>query len=687
MKDNFNIFKTSAFEVKLAKDQAPIIKKDLSSGLIKIGKKNDYPTYLLFLYNNHPEHGGIVRGKAKYITGLDIKPKSGNQLAYDFLKKANPKESWLQVRRKTDKDKVIFGGFYLKIHTNALGIPVWAEHINWASVRKLEDGRFVICDDFKNYQTAKKTFLPAFCEGRIGTSVYEWKSYTPVENEVQSTYPQTEYTSGILDIDTDIRVGTYFNSIVKNNFSAGTIITVFNGETDPKRKEEIVKRIKGEYEGEDEAGKTTVVFVGKDGKPTEVTRLNANDLDKQYKEVNLRNIQKIVAAHNVPAELFKIRLQTNSLINNQQLAEMHELFINEYALPEQAAFNDVVAYFYKLRTGNVEEFETEQIKLIGNQLPLDNQNVINALNQKDPNIFINYIIDKYNLEIPKTEVSSLPKTQANANESITNLSGRQFQNLMRIVNKYEKGLINKDAALMMLKSGFKLTDDEALTFLNAVDDNQKDIEMEVKQSADKEHLFFEVLAKYKHKRVNDIILDEYEVKNKTFQLAEGEPTDDIKNSILEQLKGNPFATPEDLSKQLDIPLDVIKLALDWLLVKKLIEANEGVGFTPTEKAMDLEGGNTVEIYTEYTYELRPDAPRTNGGKLIKSRDFCKKLMSQFGDSEDAITYEAITKMRNEFGDNVWDFRGGFYTNGNTGETTPWCRHYWKATVKARKKNK
>ena len=27
--------------------------------------------------------------------------------------------------------------------------------------------------------------------------------------------------------------------------------------------------------------------------------------------------------------------------------------------------------------------------------------------------------------------------------------------------------------------------------------------------------------------------------------------------------------------------------------------------------------------------------------------------------------------------NIWDYAGGFTTNPDTGEVTPWCRHYWE----------
>ena len=52
----------------------------------------------------------------------------------------------------------------------------------------------------------------------------------------------------------------------------------------------------------------------------------------------------------------------------------------------------------------------------------------------------------------------------------------------------------------------------------------------------------------------------------------------------------------------------------------------------------------------------------------------------------AWTFEKIDSMNNEFGLNVWSYRGGFYTNSDTGETTPFCRHVWAAkTIRIIKK--
>ena len=46
-----------------------------------------------------------------------------------------------------------------------------------------------------------------------------------------------------------------------------------------------------------------------------------------------------------------------------------------------------------------------------------------------------------------------------------------------------------------------------------------------------------------------------------------------------------------------------------------------------------------------------------------------------GGKKVGLSYDMIDNISNEFGESAWDYRGGWYNDGN--ETTPWCRHVWE----------
>lgn len=673
---------TDIFTIKLATNQAPVYSIDKNRGIVKYGAKNDYPNYLLWLQNNHAEHGQIVRGKAAYVTGLSIKPTKEDTAAEEFLKRANPFESWHQVNEKKDLDRANFGGYYLKVESGIDGRPLNWFHIPYATVRISEDGEtFQVCDNWKTSWNHHIEVYPKFKEGFSGTSIYYYKDYTPAENKIDSTYAKPEFMSCTLDIDTDIRVGSFFNNYIKNNFSSGTMVIIPNGETDPVKQKNIVDRLKNEHTGEDKAGNVVVVFAPKDGtKDTQVLSLNANNLDKQYAEVSKRDKEKIVAGHGVTGVLFKIKTDDKALFSRSEIVEAHELFINEYVKPKQKKETTQLSKWYNLKTGNTAEFEIEQINPIGLELPLDNQNVINILNSKNPDIVFEYIKDKYGIKIPeKLDASGNPvltPVQEEANDHLKNLTGRQFQGLMRIVNKYNANKITKETAIALMKSGFKVTDEEALTFLT-VPEEEPMLAQAVKQSAqDKNKRIEELFLKYCHPIQEGEVLEVIDFTKMNFaDVPLAGRINELRNGILNQLKGNPYLTEQELAKQLGVETEYVKAQIKWLNEKGLIEIGEE-SFQPTEKAMAKETEPfETEIITEYTYQKRPDV---DGAILLPtSRPDCVKWVNLT--RKNAITYEAIQKLKNEFGDSAWDFAGGFYNDN--GEITPFCRHYWEGQTK------
>jgi hypothetical protein len=78
----------------------------------------------------------------------------------------------------------------------------------------------------------------------------------------------------------------------------------------------------------------------------------------------------------------------------------------------------------------------------------------------------------------------------------------------------------------------------------------------------------------------------------------------------------------------------------------------------------------------YIYVERPNVPPAK-----QSREFCVKLLEM----DKSYSREDINAMENEFGTNVFQYRGGDYTNPITKETTPYCRHIWKQQIVTRKK--
>jgi hypothetical protein len=688
--------------IKMDVNQLPTYKIDTSGEFVKWGKDNNFPKELLNSYNNHPEHAAILKGKARYLSGLKIVPSQDLPQVQQFLAKANRFDSWYELRKKCDSDKAIYGGFACQVTTNLIGQPIEFYHLDMGKIRLSADNCGVwYSEDWtaKSYHL-KKTYFPFYKDGFIGASIYYSKDFTPSLNELDGLYPSPDYSSVLLDINTDIEISNFFHSLVKNGFSAGHIITFFSGKLTPEVKEDIKERFQEKHQGTQNAGKVVLSFTNPDGKGAEVVNVTPTGLADQYEALNKRNQQKIITGHNVPGVLFKIKTE-GTLGDRNELDLAHELFINEYAKIEQVAFNKFIDKMFKLKTGLDITFEVEQVQPIGKELPLENQNVINALNARDPNIVTNYIIEKYGLKIEAAEIglptATVIQEEIQVNEHLKNLTGRQRQNLFNIANKLKKGDYTADQALIMIKTGFGLSDADALTFLGIAQDEMNNEVVKVQQSNERANLFLEWVRKNKIPiNAEDEIIDvEYvNFKDSTevlkFELSKQKlytanrfalSITDLRNGILNQLKGNPFAKPEELAKSLNVDKDKVTTVLEWLAAKKLIDTLGGI-FTPTEKGLDKDTeGYDTEIYTVYRYVERPDAPALK----TESRQWCIDMVNET--ELYALTYEQIEQRNNSEGEDSWNYRGGFYTNPNTGETTPWCRHIWVGETKVKRNKK
>lgn len=679
--DRNKIAKSITEKLSLRSDMQMIVEKNRILGTLEWGKRNSRPSYLVSLCDGQPQHSGIVKGKAKYIIGTNI--KASVPLADEWLKRANPKETFQDLRTKYLCDYTIYGGYTIKIIPNSMGVPLWYFHMPFGQHQISIDRKEIkFCKDWTKWREEGVECYPIWYPGCNQVSIYRVSNYKPVVKDIDGVYPALEYESGLKSIDTLKRIQNYKNSLVANNFSSGAVITLFGGKPDTHaQEEEIANRLKGEHTGDEQAGKIVVLFADPGDTPADVKQIQPSDLDKQFESVTKTETVNIFAAHNVPSDLFNYISDTAQVFDVNKIVEQNELFMNSYVIPTQKPELKMLSEFFKLRTGQEAEFEIEQFDPIGLDLPIDNPSVVTALNSIDANIIPKWINKKYKLGIVFPDsvpgVISGQPSQINqvtqVNEHLKNLTGKQTQGIMRIVRKFKSGEYSIVQASMLLKSGFGLTDAEVKDFLGS--------QSEIIQ----QRIAFAQESKWQQALITHMIDVPSEDETIEIKLAETYnplqiSVTDLRNGILNQIKGNTAITIDELAKNFNISSLEAQSNLEWLIEKKFLNSTEN-GFEPTEKAIKKDTNETqIEFYTVYTFGLRSDI--TGPVILPTTRQWCRDTYNAFKSERNAITIDAIEAMTNDFGMNAFDYRGGFYNDGT--EITPWCRHVWYAHTKSRK---
>jgi DNA-binding Lrp family transcriptional regulator len=659
--------------------QMPSFTVNKQKGYVEFGKKNDFPNQLLRLYEEHAEHAAIVGSKANYLLGEGLKAKEevNQPTAEQFLSFANRFEDWNQLNDKIKVDCELFNGFYLQVITDLTGKPKEFYHLHYANCRLSEDKNTLYFSDNFNDKKIEPQTWNKYVVGKVGVYFIHFEYYKPTPNKLAAVYPLPQYIGGIKDISTDIDISTFNNNYVANGFSAGTLITFFNGDPTPEQKREIKRRLLETHTSPEKAGSVVINYADKDGQAAQISALSVDDLDKKFEFTSKRALDKILRSHNVTnPELFGVKTE-GQLGTRVSLSESYELMINTYTKPRQNSLLRLYSDLCFLVTGQKIDFEIKQLKPIGLDLTNDadlTQDERRALKGYEP------------LTAPKVDVNGQPIV-AESNDALRGLSAAENMDLMRVIRDYTKGKLNEHLAKDRIKA-YGFTEDQANKYLgiesqqnfSAHEDLILKAFLESAEDIDEDcEILFEEDAHIHNS--SDALKLEIKHQKMYFASALEISVTDLDNAILNAIKGNPTITIEDLKKQLQVSEEKINESIARLTEKQLI-SGVSKSWTVSPKALNKETEPVVltEIKTVYRYVEKTPTPPLKG----KSREFCKRMMEK--SASKGWSFEKIDNISNEFGLSAWDYRGGYWTNADTGETTPYCRHIWKAqTIKVKKK--
>jgi DNA-binding MarR family transcriptional regulator len=163
---------------------------------------------------------------------------------------------------------------------------------------------------------------------------------------------------------------------------------------------------------------------------------------------------------------------------------------------------------------------------------------------------------------------------------------------------------------------------------------------------------------------------------------------EVQSGVLYLVEKNPFVTSQEIADYVKKDVSVVEAAIKSLEKGGLIKVSEVSrnGETAISKEITSEGKKQAkarrpiaQISRMYAYEVRLDIPDSNRVLIDTSREFCVRLIGQ----RKMFSRADIEAISQSLGYSVWQYRGGFYTNPKTGETTPYCRHRWveKAIIK------
>jgi len=662
------------FILKFAEARQPEYreKKGTYGGYMEFGYHNDYPKYLLDLYNKSAKHNAIVKGKVNYIIGNGWKSNEPDAVAEAFIKKPNQYESLADLTRKVSTDIEVFGGAYLEVIWSAAGGQLYSVgHIDYTKIRTNKDNtQFWFKNDWQDRKQEPVVINAFNSQLRQGRQILYMKEYRPG----LETYSLPGYIGALNYIESDIEVSKHVLGNAQTGFSASKMVTFPNGEPTPDEKRNIERRFSDRFTGAD--GKKLILsFVDRvDQKPI-VDDLGQSDLSKEdFANVDTLIQTNIFAGHQIVSPmLFGIKTE-GQLGGTTELQAAYEIFKNTYANDKQHFIESV---FNELATI---KGATSEIVIIPVE-PISFQLTEAALLQIAPK---EYLLEKAGIDLTKyapvdSNTGELAASPSNVNESLKNLTGRQYQQLMRVVRQFSQGKLTKQQASVMLSGGLGLSEAEINTMLGVDDDPETE-----DQFSEHEDEAVKIFEEYGEQREFFNVFRDKPVYSSFEAFVMDNSIDGASDKkILELIKKDPLIAAAVLAKAIGKEIDFIYDRLQHLqdigaIVKD--EVTQARTLTrPINEIIDEPLRTTIEV--RYSYEWKKVVPQGQRNSATHpSRPFCARLMQL----DRLYTRREIEAISSRLGYSVFDRGGGWWTRPS-GYHSPSCRHEWRANVVVKKK--
>ena len=652
--------------MEFADSRIPLMEKKRGVDFVPFGDRNDYPTYLLWLYNKSAKHNAIINGKCVYIMGNGLMTES--EPGKVFLQKANEKQSWDQLMKLACLDIENFGGVYFQVIPKlAGGFNVY--HMSYDRIRANEDNTcFYYRKKWNNTWEQPEAEYPAFNPSSNKTSIFYFKEYRCGKNP----YALPSWVAACNWVESDIEVSRHTLTNAKTGFSASKFINFYNGEPDEDKKRKITARLENAATGA-EGKKVLIGFNNDPSKRPTIDDLGASDLTKEdFGAVDNLITNNIFSGHNITHPLLFGIQQEGKLGNASELKTAYEIFKNTYVTHKQKQIEEITAYFSGV-AGVDAEYYLKDVEPVGMELdPVQFKELLPK----------EWILEKFGIDPAKygiqTAVNNV-QPEMMGNETLVKLSGRQQQNLMRIVRLFSQGKLTKGQASIQL-SAYGFTDEQINQYLG-VDADPMTADEQFMDDSDE--FIADMFAEYGEDRANFSILksEVYTGQDDDFQMSFAAVSEftEREAKILELLKKQPDLSNVQIAEALKYDTNVVDDIVENLVKREIIKA-EIVGGIPVRKILERLPAQTLpEIKVLYTYEKRDGVA---GPELLKtSRPFCVKMVGL--SKSRMFSRQDIQKLSERLGYSVFKRAGGYWNNNGTIEFQ--CRHGWMKHVVIKKK--
>lgn len=438
-------------------DDSEVVKS--SNEYVSYGANNDYPSYLIELYQKSSVHNALCNSIASWIYGDGVTSPDKDEKV----------EAWAKFLQLFDRgigkntiqkcvlDLKVQGGFYLSISYSLDRTTITeVEHIPFENMRSGEenDGEvdfYYYSKDWSNKKSERekiKSFDPEqkqIYPNQIACfKMYSVGSYY---------YPKPDYQGGLNYINLDKNVSEYHLANIQNGLAPSFLLSFNQGIPSEEKRREVKRQIEDELSGSKNAGKFILSFSDDRANAPEITSFALSDADKQYQFLSSEITNKVMVSHRVVSpRLFGVNSDGGGLGNNaDELKTASVLFeqtvVSGYRELLTEAFELIM---FEAGEGLKLEFESAQ--------PFTEEQAEEQIIEETDN----------ELDTPLTDPLADEKSSEEAVDDVAaSYNGAQISSAIDIIAKVQEGVLTEEQAIVFLIQFLQLPPDVAKGFFSS----------------------------------------------------------------------------------------------------------------------------------------------------------------------------------------------------------------------------
>ena len=319
---------------------------------VEWGKGNNYPGYLLDLYNNVTTLRSIINGNIDFITGDDVSILPLGERFADGIMNTRG-DLITDIVRDLAKDYNIYGGFALQIIRDHNGDVAEIYYIDMRYLRSnKENDVFYYNEHWEKGGRTDVIKYPKFMNNLNWASMTDEErdrhasSILFVKNVHTQVYPAPMYAASIKACEIERCIDDYHLNAIENGFTSSMIINFNNGDPGDDIKEEIEDDFNEKFSGHQNAGRIMFCWNRDRTSATTITVPKVEDFGNRYHALSTQSRQQIFSAFRAQPLLFGLTSDVNTGFSTEEFEQSFKLYNRTQIRPVQRMIADAFDRIY-----------------------------------------------------------------------------------------------------------------------------------------------------------------------------------------------------------------------------------------------------------------------------------------------------------------------------------------------------